>query len=136
MIIMKNILLGISLALVLYSCKSESEKTIEIIINSIGKEWRLDKVNGKSPRNYKTRHFLTFHNDFTYEIYTKKNGFRLPKVYTDNIREYKWSVDENGKLEIDVIHKMERVSLEHNNHLIIEYLKLKFEFVCDSCEKI
>jgi len=130
----KNLIYTI-LVLILFSCKSEKEKAFDIITNSFGKEWRLDKLKGKNPANYHVRYFLIFHEDFTYEIFNKKNGKILPKEWSDNIYYYEWSIDEKGYLDINIFDDMEPTTLDFN-YLSFTRKKVKYEFICESCEKI
>ena len=128
---MKKLILGGILVIILFCCKNSKDKKLEILINSFGKEWRLEKVKGKNPKLYSNRYFLIFHQDSSYEIYYKKNDQR-EDILSDVIFEEKWFFNENGDLVINAFPNLKLIKLKYN-YLVFEYNKVKYEFFCKEC---
>jgi hypothetical protein len=128
---MKKLILAVILVTILFCCKNSKDKKLEILINSFGKEWRLEKVKGKSPKLYSNRYFLIFHQDSSYEVYYKKNDQR-EDILSDVIFEEKWFFNENGNLVINAFPNLKLIKLKYN-YLVFEYNKVKYEFFCKEC---
>ena len=127
-----KIIWGIALILAFFGCKMEKE---DFILDSVGKEWRLDKRNDKpvSP-NFSRTLYIIFHKNNTYDIYHKKEGKRYDES-TDNIIQQKWYFDNKGKLYIATfsVSNFKLIQLDNKN-LVFQYGKEKYAFVCDDCE--
>ncbi len=123
----------INIAFVIFSCSGKSKKE-NFIIESIGKEWRLDKRNDKDLVYTPNRLYLVFHKDNTYDLYRKHEGKRR-KDPTDNIIEQKWFFDENGNLYIADFSSSEyNTVLLDSKNLIFTFGIEKYAFVCDECK--
>lgn len=127
-----RIIWSVVLIIGLFGCKM---KKVDFILNSVGKEWRLDKRNGKpiSP-NFARTLYIVFHKNNTYDIYHKKYGKRYDES-TDNIIEQKWYFDTKENLYITTfsVSDFELIQLDNKN-LVFQYGKEKYAFVCDDCE--
>jgi hypothetical protein len=127
-----KIIWGTALILVFLGCKMKKE---DFILNSIGKEWRLDKRNDKpiSP-NFPQTLYIIFHENNTYDIYYKRAGKRYDES-TDNIIQQKWYFDSKGKLYIATfsVSDFKLIQLDNKN-LVFQYGKEKYAFVCDDCK--
>jgi uncharacterized membrane protein len=127
-----KIIWGIILIYTFLGCEIKKEY---YILNSVGKEWRLDKMNDKlvSP-NFSRTLYIIFHKNNTYDIYYKKSGERYEES-TDNIIDQKWFFDKSGNLLITTfsVSEFKLVQLDDKN-LVFQYGKEKYAFVCDECE--
>lgn len=127
-----KIICGIILIYTFLGCEIKKEY---FILNSVGKEWRLDKMNDKlvSP-NFSRTLYIIFHKNNTYDIYYKRSGERYEES-TDNIIDQKWFFDKSGNLLITTfsVSEFKLVQLDDKN-LVFQYGKEKYAFVCDECE--
>lgn len=129
-----KIIWGIALILAFVGCKMEPE---DFILNSVGNEWRLDKINGKTPHSTQIL-YITFHRDNTYDIYYKRAGKRYNES-TDIPIEPKWFFDNKGNLHIADFNELKLIQLDNKNmvftrNLILTEGKEKYTFICDNCE--
>ena len=127
-----KIIWGIILIYTFLGCEIKKEY---YILNSVGKEWRLDKMNDKlvSP-NFSRTLYIIFHKNNTYDIYYKRSCERYEES-TDNIIDQKWFFDKSGNLLITTfsVSEFKLVQLDDKN-LVFQYGKEKYAFVCDECE--
>lgn len=133
--------LNVILLFMLLGCNfNQNEK---FILNSIGKEWKLDRVNDKR-LNSKATFYLTFYQNGTYDLYYKKENGEKYKYSTDIPVEPKWFFDKNNNLHIANFDRMGMDMIRLDNQRLVfksivdisEGLPIKFKwsFICNDCK--
>lgn len=123
------------LILTLFGCKMKKN---DILLNSAEQEWRLDKINGKTPHSTQVL-YLIFHKDYTYDIYYKRGGKRYNES-TDIPIDQKWNFDKKENLYIaDFQKNLKLIQLDKKNLVFTRELILtegteRYSFVCDVCK--
>lgn len=120
----------IFIILTFYSCKAKKE---DFILNSVGKEWELAELNGRSKMIDFNRLYIVFKKDSTYEIYYKDKGKRVD-TFSDNIIKQNWYFDNNENLYISSFSssKFKLLSLDKKN-LVFQFGKEEYHFFCNEC---
>lgn len=115
--------------LITLSCDS-SERTEEIILNSVNQEWVLQNVviKGKQIKaNENQKIYIVFNKNGRYNMYWKKNGKRIQDTFTDNIIIPNWFVDSTNTLYINDFKGMKLILLTKSK-LIFLHKKIRYEF--------
>lgn len=109
-----------------------SQSNDYFIINSVEKEWKLEKINDNSELLEFNQLYIVFHKNHTYDIYRKRKGKKYI-IATDNKLEHHWVFDNSDKLHISTFQNLEVLQLEKKT-LVFKHGREKYSFVCETCE--